>query len=247
MTTDAPSEWGWGRIAGYTAIIAVIYVVAQVGAIAAVVLVQLILAPGFDVEAWADGASSDGLVVSAATIAAAMLCIPVVWFLVRRREPSPWYFLGVRRVTRRDLAIACGVMLLFIAITDPVNVWVFDRPLVPPFMTEAYATSRKPALLFVAIALVAPALEELLFRGFLFGVLRARGIRAGIVIVVTTMVFTALHTQYEFHDLAGVLLIGLLFGWARLRFDSVVPAMAMHALGNTIAFVETVYVAATSS
>ena len=232
--------WGWGRIVGYTVVITVVYLVAQLGAILATAAVMAVLIPGFQVMPWLERqATSDGVALSAALLAAAMLCIPTAWLLVRAHEKAAWQFMGVRRVERKDMALAVGAILLFIAITDPINVYLFDRPLVPQFMKDAYATARKPLLLFVAVAIAAPVTEELLFRGFLFSALRSRGIRQGWVVLITTLLFTAVHTQYDIHDLTGVLMLGGLFGAGRARFDSVLPAMAMHAVANTVAFIET--------
>ena len=135
-------------------------------------------------------------------------------------------------------------MGMFIAITDPLNVW-FGRPLVPAFMLEAYATARLPALLFVAVAIAAPVTEEVAFRGFLFGALRARGIPVGVTVAVTSLLFAVIHAQYDAWDMSLVFLVGLLFAGARVHFNSVVPSIAMHAFTNTVAFIETAFIAAT--
>jgi membrane protease YdiL (CAAX protease family) len=243
MTGDARSfEWGWLRIVAYLAAIAVVYLVAQVGAVVAVAVLAAILEPRFNATEWAARAEHDGLVVSAATFSAAMLCIPLVRFLVGRHESAPWSFLGVRPVRTRELAVACGVMLVFIAISDTINVWLLDRPLVPPFLRETYTSSRTPVLLLAALVLAAPVSEELIMRGFLFSALRAKGIRTGYVVGITTVFFALLHTQYDLHDMAVVGLIGLLLGGARARYDSILPSIAMHALSNAVAFAETAYV-----
>ena len=230
------------RIAAYLALIAIVFIVAQTGAVIAVGVVKAVLVPGFDIAEWASRADSDGLVVAAASFASAILCVPLVLFLVYRHEPAPWAFLGLRPVRAADLAIVCGVMIAFIVASDAINVWLLHRPLVPPFLRDSYISATTPLFLLAALVLAAPLVEELLVRGFLFGTLRAKGIRVGWVVAVTTLVFAVVHTQYDLHDVVVVGLIGLLLGLARARYESIVPSMAMHALSNAIAFVETMYV-----
>jgi uncharacterized protein len=172
--TEAPFRWGWGRIIGYSAIILVVYFGAQVAAIIAAAAVQAILEPEFDLQTWSSNVETDGFALSLATFAAAVLCVPLMRVLVGLHERAPWQLLGLRRVAARDIATACAAAAVFIAFADPINIWVFERPLVPPFMRAAYASSRSPVILFLAIVVVAPLFEELVFRGFLFGVLRGR-------------------------------------------------------------------------
>lgn len=242
VAESAPFQWSWTRIAGYLASIALVFIVAQTGAVIAVGVAKAILVPGFDVADWASRIETDGVVLAAASFAAAMLCVPLVLILVHRHEPTPWAFLGLRPVRGRDLAIACGVMIAFIVVSDSINVWLLHRPLVPPFLRDSYVSSGKPLFLLAALVLAAPLVEELMVRGFLFGTLRAKGVRVGWVVAVTTLIFAVVHTQYDLHDLVIVGLIGLLLGLARARYDSIVPSTAMHAISNAIAFFETMYV-----
>jgi membrane protease YdiL (CAAX protease family) len=185
--------WSWWWILGSSFIVGLIYLAAQVAGVIAVGVFDAVTVPGFDFVQWAERADGDGFVLSVATIASAIVCIPVLRWLTGRRESAPWTFLGFRSVAWRDIVLACMTMAVFIAITDPLNVWL-GRPLVPPFMQEAYATARVPALLFLAVAIVAPVTEELAFRGFLFGALRARAVPVGVV-TATSLVFAVIHTQ----------------------------------------------------
>ena len=162
------------------------------------------------------------------TFAAAVLCVPLMRVLVGLHERAPWQFLGLRRVAARDVATACAAAAIFIAIADPINIWVFERPLVPPFMRAAYASSRSPVILFLAIVVVAPLFEELLFRGFLFGVLRARGVPAAWTVAIVTLLFTIIHTQYRpaRHGAAAGARPGIRSGPRAVRFDRAVDRHA---------------------
>lgn len=236
--------WTWWWIFVASIVVAFAYLGSQVAGVIAVAVWDVATTAEFDARKWEARAEFDGAVLSAATVASAVVCVPLVRWLAGRRESTPWTFLGFRPVGWRDVLFACGAIGMFVAITDPVSVWL-GRPLVPPFMLEAYSTARLPALLFVAVAIAAPVTEELVFRGFLFGALRARGTPVGVTIAVTSLLFAVIHTQYDAWDMGLVLLMGLLFAGARAQFDSVIPSLAMHGFVNTVAFIETAFIAAT--
>ena len=235
--------WTWVWILASSAAVALVYLAAQVAAVVAVAVWKIATTPGFDAEKWGARVESDGAVLSAATVTGAAVCIPLVRWLAGRREPAPWRFLGFRPVGWREILLACGAAGLFIAISDPLNVWL-GRPLVPPFMLKAYATVGVPVLLFLAVAIAAPLTEELLFRGFLFGALRARGLGPGATIAATSVLFALIHTQYDVWDMSLVFVMGLLFAGARAQFNSIIPSMAMHGFVNGVAFMETVFITA---
>lgn len=195
--------------------------------------------PAIDYADWPERIDVDGVVISVATFAAAIVCIPVLRFLVGRREPQPWAFLGVRHCSRREILLACGALAAFVAVADTFTVLI-GRPLVPPFMLEAWTTARWPALLCLAVVVAAPLVEELLFRGFLFAGLRACGVPVIVIALALSALFAAVHAQYDLYDRTYVFLMGLLFVGARVRFDSVLPSLAMHSLANGIATVETI-------
>ncbi len=88
------------------------------------------------------------------------------------------------------------------------------------------------AALFVIV--MAPLIEELLFRGIAFAGIAAR-LGPGWATALTTLVFTALHAPEKIYyppGFADVASIALLSCWLRLRYRSIRPGMAMHFLYN---------------
>ena len=79
-------------------------------------------------------------------------------------------------------------------------------------------------------ALVAPFVEETLFRGALFGWLLRRW-NAWVAVPVTAIVFAALHGPTA----PVIVFHGLLFGYVRLRTGSLWPSFLMHAVNNALA------------
>jgi uncharacterized protein len=85
---------------------------------------------------------------------------------------------------------------------------------------------------FLAVVLVAPAFEELLFRGIILRGLLAR-MSAPKAIVVSSLLFGAMHANiYQFID-AGA--FALLLGWLYVRFHSTLPCIVLHGTANALA------------
>jgi hypothetical protein len=82
---------------------------------------------------------------------------------------------------------------------------------------------------YLAIATVAPATEEILFRGLLFGAI-GRRLSGPWTIVVTAAVFALAHLQpIYFVPLFGV---GLVLGWARQKSGGLVLPILLHCVNN---------------
>ena len=85
----------------------------------------------------------------------------------------------------------------------------------------------------VAIAVVAPIVEELTFRGLGFSVLRPYGEWTAIVLV--GILFGAAHGLVQALPLLAALGSGL--AYLRSRVDSVYPGMIVHGLFNAAALI----------
>src|SRR5262249_20915222 len=89
--------------------------------------------------------------------------------------------------------------------------------------------------LLVAAAVLAPMLEELFFRGLLYGALRRRfGIPVGVV--ASAAVFSLLHPQLPLGFLS-IFVLGAVFAVLYEWRQSLVPGMVMHAINNGIIWV----------
>ena len=95
------------------------------------------------------------------------------------------------------------------------------------------------AIGFLAVVVaVAPLVEELVFRGLLYGWLAGRwGKTVGWI--VSSLAFAAAHTEPA--HIVLVLPLGLLFGWLRQRTDSLLPSLVAHIANNGLALVAAAY------
>jgi len=87
-------------------------------------------------------------------------------------------------------------------------------------------------VVFVALAIVAPIGEELLFRGYLWAVLR-KVLSPMWTLVVTTLAFAMFHLEPV--HVIGLLPTAVYLGWLRMRTGSVKLCIFVHAINNAMA------------
>ncbi|MGC6515648.1 MAG: CPBP family intramembrane glutamic endopeptidase [Myxococcota bacterium] len=86
----------------------------------------------------------------------------------------------------------------------------------------------------ISVSLVAPLVEELVFRGWLWDALAKRSRWPGwVTCALTTVLFAAYHLDPV--QSPAVLTTGAVLGWIRLRTGSVVPCIVVHAVNNSLA------------
>jgi len=111
----------------------------------------------------------------------------------------------------------------------------------PQGMKQVIEVVREPHELILSLlllAVLAPLVEELVFRGLLYGWIAGRwGGLAGLI--VSSIVFAAAHLEPAHIFL--VLPLGFLFGWLRRRTDSLLPSLCSHILNNSFALLAAVY------
>jgi membrane protease YdiL (CAAX protease family) len=100
-----------------------------------------------------------------------------------------------------------------------------------PWLAVPLAAS---AMRVLAVGILGPIAEELLFRGWFFGLLDKR-VGPVLTIVVTGVGWALLHYDYPWQVIAVIVVDGLLLGLARWKTRSVFPPMVMHALYNLYA------------
>lgn len=144
---------------------------------------------------------------------------------------------------RRDVIIAVVGLALVILIVDAVTL-ALGRELVPAFQLQIHRTAAAEGALislWLALIVVAPVGEELLFRGFLFrGFVREpREALPGILAI--SLIWSLLHIQYDWFGASQVFALGMLLGYVRLYSGSTTLVILLHMLLNLESVAETVF------
>jgi membrane protease YdiL (CAAX protease family) len=142
----------------------------------------------------------------------------------------------------RDLIIGLVGLVGLIAIGDAL-LYLGGYQLVTPFQTQSYTTAAAEgwlAALWLGAVVFAPAGEETVFRGFLFRGWARSDRAAWPAIVIISILWAALHVQYDWTGILQIFVIGLFLGWMRWRSGSTLLTFLLHALFNVEGTVETV-------
>lgn len=89
-------------------------------------------------------------------------------------------------------------------------------------------------LVFALFVVAAPVVEELLFRGYLYGKLRANGLPFWLTAVIVSLLFGAAHGQWNVA--VDTFALSLVMCAAREISGAIWPAVLMHMMKNGIAY-----------
>jgi membrane protease YdiL (CAAX protease family) len=148
-------------------------------------------------------------------------------FALRRPQTGFWATAGL-------VVLTLGVIIAVSALLEQVANAGEEQGLTPdhwdPSRAGAYAAS------FVAVAVVAPIVEELTYRGEGFTLLSAYA--RWVAIVGTGLAFALGHGLLV--GLPVLLVFGLGLAWLRDRTDSVYPGIVLHSIFNGAALIAAV-------
>jgi len=162
--------------------------------------------------------------------------ISLVVVLLITRGPEQRDLLALRRPRSSGAAVALSLAVIVAiyavsAVLEPVLHAGKEQGLTPPGWEPTHAGAY--AANFVVIAVVAPIVEELMFRGAGYSLLVSFGQVAAIVLV--GLLFGLVHGL-----IAGLVVLSL-FGaglaWLRAKTQSIYPCIGVHSLFNAIALV----------
>jgi membrane protease YdiL (CAAX protease family) len=172
----------------------------------------------------------------------------VTWVLIfsgLRLQYGPlvdWLGLRLHAPLRYYLWETIKLLLCTTAITLLLNqFWVLMGQLFPnwtPGLDNPYAHYARQELLMLSVfaVLVAPLLEEVIFRGLVQASFQKVASRRN-AILLTCLVFLLFHSNYfdNIRALSLVLVLGLCFGLWRAKTQSIIPSMAAHLCNNLLA------------
>ena len=165
-----------------------------------------------------------------ATLAASLFlsALLMIWHLVTFGYVrfSPRFFGEVSpSVLVRTAVLIFGSMYVF-------NVTLDWLPL-PDFMEDTFMDMGNEPLGVLSMALVAPLVEEMMFRGAIQGYLMRRCSNPWTAIVASALIFGVIHMNPM--QVVYATLLGLVLGWIYYRTRSLLPVIAGHVLNNSVA------------
>lgn len=238
MSAEPP---GLKATLGFSAIILALYSALQILVATAFVSAAKAEHPELDLEVYARSLSSNGFCIGVMAVVSGLICTPLtLWFTKLRKNISVRDYIGFKEPLKREWVQWLLFLVAFLFLSDGVS-WLLHQPIVPPFMVDTYKTASSLPVLLFAIVVVAPIFEEIFFRGFLFQGIRYSRLGPIGAIGITSLVWALIHLQYDIYGMATVFALGLLFGIARLKTDSIHLLMVMHSVVGLVATMETAF------
>ena len=185
---------------------------------------------------------SRGLTISLSVITGLPAVALALWIAIRIKGARFADYLALRGFSWANFGI--GVVALFVL----VMAWdtlsrATGREVEPGFMGEVLRSARDDGalpLLLLAFCVAAPVTEEFFARGFLYRGWSESVLRVPGAIVLSSLVWTGLHLQYNWYFLGEVFSIGLLLGYLRYRSNSTWLTIILHGLNNLAAVIQTI-------
>lgn len=169
-----------------------------------------------------------------------MLLVLVVtpWFAMRWRSGRK--LLGIDRLLRwKDIGVTlAGMVLYFVVASLVLSMLAEHAPQLDLDQTQDTGISTPFGLemlfVFLLFVVIGPIIEELIFRGYLYGVLRKNGVSIVLATIVVSILFGVAHGQWNVGINVGILSIMMCIG--REVTGSIWPAILMHMAKNYIAY-----------
>lgn len=238
-TPSAPPVWKFWGTALWGLFIFVAMFVGQIGAVLLVAVQR-----GLPMElASLQVVGREPQTLALSVIMGLPATLAAVWIAIRIKKASFVDYLALHWPSWKQLLFGVVGLILIVLIWETMS-RALGREATPGFMTDLLKSGRDKGaalLLLLAFSVAAPASEEILARGFLYRGWSASFLRIPGAILLSSLVWTIVHLQYDLYFLAEVFAIGLWFGYMRYRAGSLWLTIVLHALNNLTAVVLTMW------
>jgi membrane protease YdiL (CAAX protease family) len=188
-----------------------------------------------------------GLTISLSVMMGLPAALGAMWIATRRSRTPFAEYLALRWTSWTNVAIGVGALFVLVVGWDLLS-RAMGREIAPGFMVDVLKSARADGalwLLVIAFCVAAPVSEEFfaafLYRGWSESFLRVPG-----AIILSSMVWTSLHLQYDWFFFGQVFSIGLLLGYLRYRSGSTWLTVLVHGINNLAATLQSMWLAGSS-
>ncbi len=232
-----PRPWNfWGTVLWGLVVFAAMFV----GQIAVVIFFVLERGGEINQAAMIRAVAGSGMTISLSVIAGLPAVLLALWFAIRFTRISFTDYLALRWTSWRNVALGIAGLVVLVVGWDLLS-RAIGKEVSPDFMVDVFKSARADDalwLLVLAFCAAAPITEELFARGFLYRGLSESLLGVSGAILVSSIVWTSLHLQYDWFFFGEVFCIGLWFGYVRYRSQSTWLTIVLHALNNLAAVVQ---------
>ena len=168
---------------------------------------------------------SSGTMVSLAMVASTIV---MTWHLIR----FGYVHLASDKYKEVKLSVLAVSVVFIFSATYVLNLLI-EQVSIPDMMEETFMDMSRSPFGILSIGLLAPILEELLFRGAIQGCLQQTVKSPWAAIIIASLIFGIVHMNPA--QIPFAFLVGTMFGWLYYRTGSLLPGIVGHVLNNSIA------------
>ena len=170
-------------------------------------------------------------------IGQSFMIVPLFVFLIYNNEPL-LESLRIKPIPKEIIFYSISMSIGLTFLSDELDriIQIFIPP--PDYILDLNGTLQPETtsgfiLLFVAVVIIAPFGEELLFRGFLQHFLEKYWKDITKAVLVTSLLFAFIHmNSYWFIQ---IYLLGIFLGYLSWKCGSIIPSLILHSINNAAA------------
>jgi membrane protease YdiL (CAAX protease family) len=231
---------GWATLA-WGIVVTALFIVTQLFVMGLYITVYHGNVPESEIVSLTEQLLLNGTVISLATMSTFIIGSLVIVGIIKLKKYSELdLYLGLKLPSRQQARYWFIIFTSLLLFSELLN-YFLDKNEPHEFMVSAYATADPLWLLWIAMIIAAPVFEELFFRGFLLAGFRRTFLGTAGAVVVTSLLWAVIHTQYDLYYMATIFVMGVVLGLARVQSGSLVLPIGLHAFVNGLATLQTAY------
>jgi len=231
---QVPQPWRFWPAMGFSmAVLAVFFVLQAIVSIIHVVIETEVL--DNELSASFSEMPHIGLCVSIAVLVSCPAGMILVYVFARLcKTMSVKEYLGLTMPSPGQVAKWLLLMIAFIALSA-ISAIILKQHASAEFLVNACKSAVILPLFLFSFIILAPVFEELFFRGFLFTSIQYTVLGTRGAILLSSLLWAIIHTQYDWFGMVTILTLGIMLGIARARTNSTYLVILMHIFQNFIA------------
>ncbi|MDN3454063.1 MULTISPECIES: CPBP family intramembrane glutamic endopeptidase [unclassified Psychrobacter] len=182
--------------------------------------------------------SNDGTVVSLSILIGCVLLLALSVLIIRLKRGMLRQYLALKPFSVSVGMRVLGLLLVFMIASQALTYMLDMTPLV--FVDPLYQSVSSVWLLVFAIVVVAPIYEEVVFRGILWSAITeqftapsySENHGAIVASMVTSLIFAVIHVQYGIYEISTIVVLALIFCYARIKSGSLLLPIVLHIVNN---------------
>lgn len=178
------------------------------------------------------------IITGSADVTAPMLIVSMTLFSVGVLAVfllAKWCVLSPNYLRMRQWGVFIWCVLAALGAIIP-SIWFQEQmPELPNILGDEFDMILRNPFGYAVVGLLAPFVEELVFRGAILRSLLEWTKRQWVAIAISALLFALIHGNPA--QMPHAFIIGLLLGWMYYRTGSIIPGVVYHWVNNSVAFI----------